>query len=113
MLCGGNTPSGLNWRATCVTGKFRRGGAAINSAGLSTPMGYGSSCDSTNLFVVVVQIEEDLAHIAAMASMASSYLVCGDRRGHFRAQVDDELFDERRARGERDKGWEADWERAR
>ena len=46
------------------------------------------------LFVAVVQIEQDLAHIAAMAGMASGDVGGRDRGRHLGAQISHQLLDE-------------------
>jgi hypothetical protein len=54
-------------------------------------------------FMAIVEIEQDLAHIAAMASMASGNVGARNIAGHLRSELSDELLDELEAGIELDK----------
>ena len=71
------------------------GGAGATVARRTRSLRYGTDRVrfASPRFVAIVEIEENFAHVAAMAGMASGDVGAGDSCGHFGAQVVDELRD--------------------
>jgi hypothetical protein len=88
--------------------KAQRGGSRFAFTTYSLRHRRQGVRSTPSAFVAIVKIEENLAHVATMAGMASGDIRASDSCGHLCTQIVDKLFDEFSVGSKPDERWNVD-----